>query len=429
MARVVIGAGWGDEGKGATVDRLVRGTDDIVVRFNGGAQAGHTVVAPDGRRHIFHHVGSGTFHGAATYLSQHVVSSPMHLEEELDALRAIDVAPCLFADPRGLLTTPYDMLLNQAAELARGGTRHGSCGYGFGETIERAARGQATTLADLDDLAGLRTRLLTIRDAWVPARFVALGVGEPPAAYRRLLKDDDLLDAYLEAAAGFREVVTLAGPRMLAGRDLVFEGAQGLALDQERGAFPHVTRSYTGLRNALEVAAEIGLKRLDVSYVTRCYATRHGAGPLPGATPEPPVARFRDDTNVANGWQGSLRFAPLDLDSLHARIATDFGDAAATGIAVTRSLAVTCLDQADAVPYRHGGKHDVVSADRFASLVLARLRLKRGTAAFGPERFDSRDEFPDASRRRAQALVSSDREPASAQRRSPERRDADGHGA
>ena len=76
MARVVIGAGWGDEGKGATVDRLVRGPDDVVVRFNGGAQAGHTVFAPDGRRHVFHHVGSGAFHGAATYLSRHVVSKP-----------------------------------------------------------------------------------------------------------------------------------------------------------------------------------------------------------------------------------------------------------------------------------------------------------------------------------------------------------------
>lgn len=399
MARVVIGAGWGDEGKGATVDRLVRGASDVVVRFNGGAQAGHTVVAPDGRRHVFHHVGSGAFQGAATYLSRHVVSSPMHLEEELDALRALDVAPRLFADPRGLLTTPYDMLLNQAAELARGDGRHGSCGYGFGETIERATRGPATTLADLDDLAGLRARLLTIRDGWVPARLAALGVGEPPAAYRRLLVDDALLDAYLEAAAGFREAVTLAGPRMLAGRSLVFEGAQGLALDQDRGAFPYVTRSYTGLRNALDIAADIGLERLDVTYVTRCYATRHGAGPLPGATPQPPVVRFRDDTNVPNGWQGHLRFAPLDLDALQARVTADLGDAAATGIAVAPSLAVTCLDQADMVPFRRNGGHGSVPAAGFTSLVLARLGWAEGTAGFGPGRLDFREARPAKSSR------------------------------
>ena len=389
MARVVIGAGWGDEGKGATVDRLVSGADDVVVRFNGGAQAGHTVVAPDGRRHVFHHVGSGAFRGAPTFLSRHVVSSPMHLEEELDDLRALGVAPRLFADPRGLLTTPYDMLLNQAAELARGGGRHGSCGTGFGETIERAERGPATTLADLDDLAALRTRLRTIRNAWVPARLAALKIGEPPAAYRRLLSDDDLLDAYLEAAAGFRDAVTLAGPQVLAGRDLLFEGAQGLALDQERGAFPYVTRSYTGLRNVLDVAAAIGLDRLDVTYVTRCYATRHGAGPLPNETPEPPVARFRDDTNVANGWQGSLRFAPLDLDALAGRIAADLGDAAGTGLHISPSLAVTCLDQADTVLYRRGGEERCASTASFTPLVLAALSFTEGTTYRGSGRLDS----------------------------------------
>ncbi len=395
VARVVIGAGFGDEGKGATVDRLSR-PDTVVVRFNGGAQAGHTVVAPDGRAHVFHHVGSGSFRGAATFLSRHMVASPMHLLPELAELRGLGVRPRVMADARALLTTPYDMLLNQAAERARAERRHGSCGYGVGETIERAGHGLGTTLADLRDPAGLRRRLRAIRADWVPARGAALGLhrlsAEAAHDVARLVGGDDLAEAFLAAAAAFREAVEIVdGPAALSGADLVFEGAQGLALDQDRGAFPHVTRSHTGLCNALAVAGELGVRRLAVTYVTRCYTTRHGAGPLPGERPAAPVERFRDTTNQPNPWQGSLRFAVLDADALAARIHADLADAEGSGIAIAPALAVTCLDQAGAgVVLRWNGRERKVPTGELTQLLLDRLGFDEGTAATGPGRFDAR---------------------------------------
>ena len=128
-ARVVIGAQFGDEGKGQAVagEAAAAGGDGIVVRYNGGAQAGHTVVTPDGRRHVFSHVGSGAFSGAATFLSRWFVSHPMLFLKEQAALAALGVNPVVLIDPASPVTTPYDMLINQIVEQARGDGRHGSC--------------------------------------------------------------------------------------------------------------------------------------------------------------------------------------------------------------------------------------------------------------------------------------------------------------
>ncbi len=139
-ARVVIGAQFGDEGKGRVTDHYAAevGGDGIVIRFNGGAQAGHTVVTPDGLRHVFSHVGSGAFAGAATFLSRFFVSNPILFLKEMAILAAKGVELRIYVDPHGPVTTPYDMMINQIVERERGGNRHGSCGVGFGETIERS---------------------------------------------------------------------------------------------------------------------------------------------------------------------------------------------------------------------------------------------------------------------------------------------------
>ena len=113
------------------------GCDGIVVRFNGGAQAGHTVVTPEGRRHVFSHIGSGTFAGAATFLSRFFVSHPLLFLKEWEVLAAQGVRPVVYVDPDSPVTTPYDMMINQIIEQEQGAARHGSCGLGFGETLER----------------------------------------------------------------------------------------------------------------------------------------------------------------------------------------------------------------------------------------------------------------------------------------------------
>jgi len=361
-AQVVIGAQFGDEGKGRITDaHVTAGGARLVVRFNGGAQAGHTVVTPEGRRHVFGHVGSGALAGVPTYLSRFFVCNPLLFLREQAALAGLGTQPVVMVDARSPVTTPYDMLINQWLEQARGAARHGSCGVGFGETLERQRSHHALTVADLADAATLTQRLDALRRDYLPARLARLGcaalLAEPDKA--ALLQADTLLERFVTDARRFLDSVSVMPLSVAArGRHLLFEGAQGLLLDQTRGFFPHVTRSHTGLRNVLMLAFELGLKRLEVDYVSRVYLTRHGAGPLPGELPGPPYAGISDPTNQPNPYQGSLRFAWLDLDLLGRAIAADCGDAGAVPQLTLRTrLALSCLDQVEdgRLCYQHGG--------------------------------------------------------------------------
>ena len=390
-AQAVIGAGYGDEGKGLMVDRLAAAAKGnvVVVRSNGGAQAGHTVVSPEGQRHVFHHVGSGSFAGAATHFSRFFVAHPMMLAGELAALEAHGIAPALTGDPRVAVTTPYDVIINQAVELARDADRHGSCGLGFGETIERNLRPDfALVLQDLFR-PDLRERLIAIRDEWVPARLEALGIAALPAELDTALRSDATLDAFLADCEAMLDRVALWPDRRIAERgSILFEAAQGLLLDQDYGAFPHVTRSNTGLANIRAVAAEAGIEALDVTYVTRIYTTRHGAGPLKRETARLDGITVVDATNAPNDWQGSLRLAPLDLGVLKGAIAADLA-LGGKDLQVTAGLAVTCLDQAE-------GEFTVTDGDRVlrlqpataAEAIAAAVGLPLAAASFGPGRMD-----------------------------------------
>ena len=171
MKRAVIvqGLGFGDEGKGATVDFLARELSaDLVVRYCGGSQAGHNVVLPDGRRHTFSQFGAGTLAGAATYLGeQMIIHLPaMHKEaEHLVQLTGQDPFLKLQIHPRALVSTLYHQQLNRLRELARGANRHGSCGHGIGETrSDWLQHGRdAIFAADLHDRDTLTGKLELLR--------------------------------------------------------------------------------------------------------------------------------------------------------------------------------------------------------------------------------------------------------------------------
>jgi adenylosuccinate synthase len=133
---------------------------------------------------------------------------------------------------------------------------------------------------------------------------------------------DEALAKFAECCAAFADYVQPAGIAMF--DDIVFEGAQGLLLDQHRKEFlPHVTHSNTGVKNVEVLCAQAGVTEKEIYYVSRTYLTRHGAGPLPG---EDPAMQFEDETNRDGHWQGPLRFAPLDAD-MHLRCASDSGKA------------------------------------------------------------------------------------------------------
>lgn len=346
-ARAIIGVGYGDEGKGRTVDWLAapHGPAALVVRSNGGAQAGHTVLRADGARHVFHHLGSGSFRRARTHLSRFMVSHPMLFADEIWQLDTLGVSPQATADPRGFVTTPWDMMINQAIELARGGARHGSCGLGFGETVERCEPGEhALTVGDLHG-GGLRAKLLAIRYEWLPRRLDRLKLANSAAL--EFAWSDIVFRRYEEQCLAFaRRVPLRADAAIGAEAELIFEGAQGLLLDQNAPGFPHLTRSNTGLANVAAIAAEAGIGRIEPVYVTRCYLTRHGRGPM---ADERPIGRWYavdDPGNRPNPWQETLRFGLLDPARLGERIAQDLARCA---FAANPTLAITCLDQADGV--------------------------------------------------------------------------------
>lgn len=339
-ATVVIGANYGDEGKGHIVDFLTAELPDrkVVVRFNGGAQAGHTVLTPDGRHHIFSHFGSGALAGASTYLAKHFVCNPiLFWKEARELVDRHGIGPIVAADPRCFVTTPYDILVNQAAEDARGKQRHGSVGVGFGETIERSGYPIFRLLkSDLDDRDAVISKLRLIRDRWLPERLGQLGL--PGTAKDDPRLSEDMLARTVTAFDAFGKTVHTAGAEFIENKSVIFEGAQGLSLDMGSVNFPHVTRSNTGLTNVLPLARAVGLS-LDVIYVSRTYLTKHGAGPLPGECL--PAPEMVDLTNTPHPYQGTLRFAPLDVPGMLERIEED----AAQLPGASWSVALTCVDQ------------------------------------------------------------------------------------
>jgi adenylosuccinate synthase len=390
-AKVVIGANYGDEGKGVMTDYFAaQSGNSLVVRFNGGCQASHTVTTPDGKRHAFSHFGAGTFAGAKTHLSRHFAVNPvLYLKERAKLLPLVGKLPTLYVDERAPVTTFFDMLVNQLVEDFRGAKRHGSCGMGFGETIGRQeAKKFALTVNDLRDVDVLRAKLVAIREMHLPSRIKELGLPDF-GKHHDLCTTDVLVDAFITASQEFMADVVLvpgaAAPISLAD-NVVFEGAQGLLLDQQQGAFPYVTRSNTGLRNVLGVASDAGIGALDVIYVTRAYLTRHGAGPLANELPGRAYEGVVDLTNQPNEYQGSLRFADLDLDHLAVAIGSDLAEAFGTRIDISAQVAVTCLDQVGAVArVRLDGETHVVSPDELVTMANHRV-LPVAFCSWGPTR-------------------------------------------
>lgn len=391
-AQAVIGAGYGDEGKGLMTDFHAARGASMVVRTNGGAQAGHTVTTDDGKRHVFHHFGSGALAGAPTHLSRFFIVNPIVFDKERQELESLSAEVRVSLSPKALVTTPYDMMLNQAVEMKRGQARHGSCGLGIGETEERS--GQSRFRLDVARLISLtrddlRNEMLNIRENWVPWRFRALGIENLPDGMSTVFSSGELIERFLDDCEQFLANVQLLDDENLPD-NVLFEGAQGLLLDQDYGAFPHVTRSNTGLKNMVSVAHSAGIGSIDVTYATRAYITRHGAGPLAHEGEDMSWLHMIDETNAPNEWQGNIRTAPLDVDVLREAISHDLtlcGD-----VKITPDLSVSCLDQIETsgVFYKNGCAKRI-SADDIPQFISAATGHHVAFGSFGPTRKSIQD--------------------------------------
>ncbi len=360
-ANIVVGAHYGDEGKGLATDYFCAAGQErvVAVRFSGGGQAGHTVVTPDGRRHVFHHFGAGTLSNAATFLSRFFVVNPFLWAEERRDL----AEPKVIIDPDSPVTTPYDMLINQELEASRGVARHGSCGLGINETIERDQRGEhSVRIRHLAEPSSLAARLDAIRGEYVPARMRELNC-QPSPWFGQMLASTALRAAFLDHAAALYDAAEVQDADCLRRfSSVVFEGSQGLGLDERYGVFPHVTRGRTGAIRAIELAKAAGIDDLEVTYVSRAYVTRHGAGPFQH---EDPSLSYSDSTNLENVHQGRLRFGYLDVDSAVEGIVRDVQDCrTASSADFPVSILVTCMDQVMVSGrYKAGGiwRHDMAN--------------------------------------------------------------------
>lgn len=331
---VVVDLGYGDSGKGTTVDWLCRQRKTAeVIRFNGSCQAGHNVVMPDGTHHCFSQFGSGTLAGVPTFLSRFMVVDPLRIADEalhLEQLGLPHALDLMSIDAEAVVVTPYHTAAQQFREEARGEDRHGSCGTGFGEAVNyHQLFGHALQMKDLGTPRGglmLQEILDYYREQFPNIKNVT------PSFM-------DILEAYSACAA---RMLIVDGKRHLRRRasrgELVFEGAQGVLLDQDYGFHPYTTWSSTTYANADQLLDDAGLDRGYHVGVLRSYSVRHGPGPF---VPEADFA-FEEPHNQVNKWQGRFRAGHFD-----AVAATYAIRACAEAGGAVDGLAITHLDRTE----------------------------------------------------------------------------------
>jgi adenylosuccinate synthase len=272
---VVLGLQWGDEGKGKVIDQL-SGAVDVVIRCQGGANAGHTVVVC-GRKTVLHLLPSGALHpGATCVIGNGVVVDPVAVEKELAELTGCDLRGRLKISDRAHLVLPWHKALDAAHELARGANKVGTTLRGIGPTY-------ATKVAR----TGLRCGVL--RDL---PRFKSL-VSEQVAVINRELSQ--LGAPLIDAEAMLAEVgpacaamapmvcdtVAFLHEALAAGKTMLFEGAQGIMLDIDFGTYPFVTSSNTGVGGVVTGSGVSHRDLHEVVGIVKAYTTRVGAGPFP----------------------------------------------------------------------------------------------------------------------------------------------------
>lgn len=313
--KIVVGANWGDEGKGLMADYFSQKPNSIVVCSNGGAQRGHTVVTSTGIRHVFHHFGSGTLNGARTYLSKDFICNPIIFRQEYEDLLKLECIPEIYINKNCMLTTPYDMMANQIIEENRGKSKHGSCGLGIFETIKRYRAGVTDLSYKIRDyyLNQFEKENITLSKKW-----------------KEILFDDGIFEHFWDDLNFMNDHSLCISDEIFLNQynNIVFEAAQGLLLDQNNMEyFPHLTPSNTGIKNPKQIIENVKWSdkiNVEICYVSRTYLTRHGVGQFPSECDKSLINQsMYDKTNVPNPYQDTLRYGLLDLEQLYDRCMKD----------------------------------------------------------------------------------------------------------
>ena len=279
MANIVVfGAQWGDEGKGKVVDILTHDAQAIV-RFQGGNNAGHTLVV-QGRKLVVHLIPSGILHpGKVCLIGNGVVLDPEVFCSEIDKLMGLglDVSPgSLKVSRKTHVIMPYHKLLDGAREAARKEGKIGTTGRGIGPCYEDKAARLGIRAADLADLELLRAKIrVALHEK--NALFALYGVSpmDPDAVFNQVRPFAERLSPYLT------DVSTEIQTFIAAGKTVLFEGAQGTHLDIDHGTYPFVTSSNTVSGNAAAGSGCSPRSLERIVAIVKAYTTRVGAGPFP----------------------------------------------------------------------------------------------------------------------------------------------------
>lgn len=275
---VIIGTQWGDEGKGKIVDLLAEKAD-IVARFQGGNNAGHTMVV-EGQQFISHLVPSGILQGKICVIGNGLVVDPAVLLEEIDYLakKGIDTDPDkLKISEKAHLIMPYHKAIDNAREQKKGNNKIGTTGRGIGPCYEDKATRRGVRFVDLIDEAVFDERVRTILDE---KNFYLKQYFNAPT-----IDPDQVIAEYAQYAERLAPYVTNVSVELdqaiRKGGQILFEGAQGTHLDIDHGTYPFVTSSNTVSANACS-GAGIGPRHIHgVLGIVKAYTTRVGAGPFP----------------------------------------------------------------------------------------------------------------------------------------------------
>lgn len=362
----VVGLGFGDEGKGKKVHRLTDGCpESVVIRYSGGQQAGHTVYYNSTTGHVFSNFGAGTFNGVSTYWSKFCTFDPVGVIRELEILKSLNLAPVLYVDYRCPITTPFEKRYNQNNfDFLRNGT----CGVGVGQTYEREEKFYNLQVGDLKHHGVHEIKIKNIHNwykilEYQSARVASSDLDTYFEAVKEIIKSDNI-----HFVEGLNNL-----PSDLEDHQIIFEGSQGLLLDQNIGFFPHVTRSSVGSKNILNLCREYNIEPPKFELMTRAYQTRHGNGPMTNEEYSIELLNTKWETNRANQFQGNFRTSVLDLNLLGYAIQKDEH----INKTKNRRINITCLDQLEIFKATYNGSiFEFPNAQEFVEFVGSKLGIE-----------------------------------------------------
>ena len=338
--KIVIGANYGDEGKGLmtrhfVLDAKAKAMKPIVIFSNGTAQRGHTVDYSADNRHIYHHFGSGTGDKASTYFAKTFLIHPMEYHREYNEL--IDqgiIPPFSYFDPEAKVITPFDMVVDHATEewiaIKNGEREFGSCGFGSWCAAEdRIPMGR--TAYSIVNFMNMAMVPLLLEEIWKDCLTIltSRNVDLEKTSFAHLLKDRTAIinNFICDLEFFFRHSWIMPFDILFnsgAFDSFIFENGQGLGLDMSIKNEWHTT-SNTGIINPYNLLRDKKDFSAEICYVTRSYLTRHGVGPMEEMVQKKEInSEMNDKTNVYNDFQGDLRYGYLNDADQQERIRNDF---------------------------------------------------------------------------------------------------------